>query len=71
MYEIVRTFKAEQAAVDVVVAQLGAGARPPPRSHASIVKNRKIAELKRKFAANEMTLQEYIWGLACHTNLAA
>ncbi len=71
VYEIVRTLKAEQAAVELAVAQLGAGACPPPRSHASIDKDWKVAEMKRKFAANEMTLQEYIWGLACHTNFAA
>ncbi len=42
VYETVCTFKAEQAAVEVAVAQLGAGVRPPPRSRASIDKTGRL-----------------------------
>ena len=46
VFEIVRIFKMEQAAVDVAVAQLLAGAHPPVRSQAAIEKDTKIEELK-------------------------
>ena len=71
MFEIVRTFKAEQAAVEVSIAQLQAGARPPPRSHSAIEKMKKIEEMERKFASNEISLDDYLKGLAGHMNLAA
>ncbi len=54
-----------------LLPQLQAGARPPPQSRDTVNKTRKIAELKRRFMANEITLQEYISGLAGHTNLVA
>ncbi len=71
VYEIVRTFKMEQAAAEVSVAQLQAGARPPPKPRATLEKNRKIAELKRRFIGNEISLAQYIKGLSGHTNLVA
>ncbi len=61
----------EQVALEVAIAQLQAGAHPPPRSRATVQKNRRIEELKRRFTDNEITLQEYITGLAGHTNLVA
>ncbi len=69
VYEIVRTFKMEQVAVEVAIAQLQGGARPPSQSRVTVDKNRKISELKRRFADNAITLQDYISGLAGHTNL--
>ncbi len=47
----------EQTAVEVAIAQLQAGARPPPQSRDTVNKTRKIAELKRRFIGNEITLQ--------------
>ena len=69
VYEIVRTFKMEQASVEVKVAQMQSGARPPEQSRWTIEKNRRIAELKRRFGENTINLDEYIRGLAGHTNL--
>ena len=68
VFEIVCIFKMEQAAVEVSLAQLQAGAHPPPRSRATVEKDKKIAELKRKFASNEINLDDYIRGLSGYTN---
>ena len=69
IFEIVRTFKVEQACVDVALAQMGAGARAPPQCRWTVDKNRRITELKRQFAANHLSLEAYIKGLASLTNL--
>ncbi len=69
VYELVRTFKMEQAAVEVQIMQIAAGARRPPRSSQTIEKNSRIAELKRRFLANELALLDYLTALAGHTNL--
>ena len=71
VFEIVRVFKMEQAAVDVAVAQLLAGARPPVRSRAAIEKDTKIEELKAKFTNNIISMDSFICGLSGHTNLLA
>ena len=71
VFEIVRVFKMEQAAVDVAVAQLLAGARPPVRSRAAIEKDTKIEELKAKFTNNVISMDSFICGLSGHTNLLA
>ena len=69
VFEIVRSFKMEQAAVEVAIAQLQAGARPPARSRAAVEKDKRIAELKRKFANNELNMDAFLTGLSGHTNL--
>ena len=51
VFEIVHKFKAEQAAVEVSLAQLQTGAYLPPRSYSAIEKMKKIEEMKRKFAS--------------------
>ena len=71
VFEIVRTFKLEQAAAEVSVAQLQAGAHPPPKPRAILQKNKKIAELKRRFTNNELNLEQYIKALSGHTSLLA
>ena len=55
--------------MEVKVAQMQSGARPPEQSRWTIEKNRRIAELKRRFGENTINLDEYIRGLAGHTNL--
>ena len=70
VFEIVHNFKAEQAAVEVSIAQLQAGAHPPPpppRSYSAIEKMKKIEEMKRKFVSDEIRLYDYLKGLAGHT----
>ena len=69
VFEIVRAFKVEQAAVEVAVAQMQAGARPPVRSRAAVEKDKRIEELKRKFGNNEINMDTFLCGLSGHTNL--
>ena len=64
VFEIVRVFKMEQAAVDVAVAQLLAGVHPPVRSRAAIEKDTKIEELKAKFANNVISMDNFVCGLS-------
>ena len=47
VFEIVETFKKEQAYTEVSMAQLSAGAAPPHRSRKVVQKDRNIKELKR------------------------
>ena len=67
VFEIVETFKKEQAYTEVSMAQLAAGAAPPHRSRKAIQKDRNIEELKRRF--DTITLEEYLSGVSAHTNL--
>ena len=69
VFKLVRTFKQEQACVDVKLAQAAAGARAPAQSRWTVEKNRRIRELKTQFAANTLCLDAYIRGLAGLTNL--
>ena len=57
MFEIVETFKKEQASTEVSIAQL------------ATERDKKIEELKTRFTANSLTLDEYLSGVSAHTNL--
>ena len=67
VFEIVETFKKEQALTEVTMAQLAAGAAPPRRARKVIQRDRKIEELKRRFSSNFITLEEYLSGVSAHT----
>ena len=51
------------------MAELQVGVCLTPGSHDAVDKNKKIAELKRMFSSNEISLDDYIQGLAGHTSL--
>ena len=57
VFEIVETFKKEQASTEVSTAQL------------ATERDKKIEELKTRFTANSLTLDEYLSGVSAHTNL--
>ena len=56
-FEIVETFKREQASTEVSIAQL------------ATERDKKIEELKTRFTANSLTLDKYLSGVSAHTNL--
>ncbi len=68
VFEIIKVFKMEEASAEVTLAQLLTGACPAPKRRATVQKNRRIVELKRRFEENEINLQDFIRGLAGHTN---
>ena len=68
VFEIVETFKKEQALTEVTMAQLAAEAAPPRRARKVIPRDRKIEKLKRRFSSNAITLEEYLSGVL-HTQL--
>ena len=67
VFEIVETFKKEQALTEVTMAQLAAGAAPPRQARKVIPRDCKIEELKRRFLSNSITLEEYLSGVSAHT----
>ena len=69
VFEIVETFKKEQASTEVSIAQLATGAAPTRRNRRATERNKKIEELKTRFTANSLTLDEYLSGVSAHTNL--
>ena len=69
MFEIVETFKKEQASTEVSIAQLATGAAPTRRNRRATERNKKIEELKTRFTANSLILDEYLSGVSAHTNL--
>ena len=69
VFEIVETFKKEQASTEVSLAQLAAGAAPPRRRRRVIQRDRKINELKQRFTSNAISLHDYVSGVSAHTNL--
>ena len=60
IYEFVEVIKKEQTATEILLVQLGAGARVPKRSAQAITTDRKIKELKKRFAENSISLDEYL-----------
>ena len=56
-FEIVEIFKGEQASTEVSIEQL------------ATERDKKIEELKTRFTANSLTLDEYLSGVSAHTNL--
>ena len=50
---------------EVSMQQLATGATPPKRA----AKNKRIEELKSRFTTNAISLEEYVRGLAGHTNV--
>ena len=54
--------KAEQASTEVSLAQLATGATPPRRARRTMDKDKRIAELKRRFANNAISLEDYVSG---------
>ena len=69
IYELVETFKKEQASVEMAITQLSSGSAPPRQSRHSQIKDRKIKELKEQFSTNNCSLAEYLDGISGHTNL--
>ena len=65
VFEIV--VKAEQSSTKVGLAQLATGATPPRRARRTVDKDKQIAELKRRFAKNTISLKDYVRGIAGHT----
>ena len=68
IFELVDTFKKEQAMMEVDVTQHAVGAAPP-RSRQAVDRDRKIKELKERFEQNRSTLEDFIDGISAHTNL--
>ena len=56
IFELVDTFKKEQAMMEVDVTQCAVGAAPPRRSRQAVDRDRKIKELKERFEQNRSTL---------------
>ena len=50
VYELVEIFKKEQADTEVTLAQLATGAQPPRRAKKTLIKDRRLEELKSRFA---------------------
>ena len=69
VFEIVEVFKAEQASTEVSLAQFATGATPPRRARRTVDKDKRIAELKRRFANNAISLEDYVRGISGHTGL--
>ena len=69
IFELVDTFKKEQAIMEVDVTQRAVGAAPLRRSRQAVDRDRKIKELKERFEQNRSTLEDFIDGISAHTNL--
>ena len=69
IYEFIEVIQREQAATEISILQLDAGARPPRRGIRAIARDRKIKELKDRFAQNNVSLADHVRGLSAHTNL--
>ena len=69
IYEFVEDIQREQVATDISLLQLNAGAQLPRRSLPAITNNRKIKELKVRFAQSNVSLANYVRGMSAHINL--
>ena len=69
IFELVDTFKKEQATTEIDVTQRAVGAAPPRRGRQAVDRDRKIKELKERFQQNRSTLEDFIEGISAHTNL--
>ena len=69
IYEFIQVIQREQAATEISMLQLDAGARPPRRGIRTIARDRKIKELKDCFAQNNVSLTDYVRGMSAHSNL--
>ena len=67
VYEIVEVFQKEQLSVEVSLAQLAVGVRPPRRAKKTIEKERKLAELKERFQDQAISLHDYVAGVSAHS----
>ncbi len=69
LFEFVEVMQKEQTATEVLLTQLKAGACPPRRAKKSVVRDRKIEELKERFRSNSISLDEYVRGMSAHINV--
>ena len=67
VYELVEIFKKEQADTEVTLAQLATGAQPPRRAKKTLIKDRRLEELKSRFAT--LSLAEYVRSISAHTSI--
>ena len=68
VFEVVKTYKAEQALTEVMLAQLAAGARQSPQGRCVSRKKARITELNRRFGNNEVNLDQYVTAMAGDTD---
>ena len=65
-YEFIEVNQREQAATEISMLQLDAGARTPTRGIRAFTRDRKI---KDRFTQYNISLVDYVRGQSTHTNL--